>query len=87
MRRLGMAALGAVVSAALVSGAQEGDWAAYGRDPGGERFSPLDAIQRDNVGSLQVAWTFRTGDAFVPKEGRPTAFEATPLLRRRHCST
>ena len=59
--------------------AQDGDWVAYGRDPGGERFSPLDAIRRDNVASLQVAWTFRTGDAYEPKNGRPTAFEATPL--------
>ena len=58
---------------------QEGDWPAYGRDAGGERFSPLDAIRRENVGSLQVAWTFRTGDAYQPKNSRPTAFEATPL--------
>ena len=68
---------------ALVT-AQDGDWPAYGRDPGGERFSPLDGIRRENVASLQVAWTFRTGDAYVPKDGRPTAFEATPLLCRRH---
>ena len=46
---------------------------------GGERFSPLDAINRANVASLQVAWTFRTGDAYQPPRGRPTAFEATPL--------
>ena len=64
-----------------VSGAQQnGDWPAYGRDAGGERFSPLDDIRRDNVGSLQVAWTFRTGDAYQPPGGRATAFEATPLL-------
>ena len=65
--------------AALLNGAQDGDWFAYGRDPGGERFSPLDAIRPENVASLQVAWTFRTGDAYQPKTGRPTAFEATPL--------
>ena len=59
--------------------ARQGDWPIYGRDPGGERFSPLDAIRRENVASLQVAWTFRTGDAYQPKDGRPTAFEATPL--------
>ena len=57
----------------------DGDWPAYGRDPGGERFSPLDSIDRSNVASLAVAWTFRTGDAYTPSEGRPTAFEATPL--------
>ena len=70
-------ALGLVV---VLSGAQEGDWTAYGRDAGGERFSPLDQIRASNVGSLAVAWTYRTGDAFTPAEGRPTAFEATPLV-------
>ena len=52
---------------------------AYGRDPGGERFSPLRDIRRENVTSLEVVWTFRTGDAYRPKIGRPTAHEATPL--------
>ena len=27
----------------------------------------------------ETAWTFRTGDAYRPADGRPTAFEATPL--------
>jgi quinoprotein glucose dehydrogenase len=58
---------------------QEGDWIAYGRDAGGERFSPLDAIDRGNVASLEAAWTFRTGDAYQPRDDRATAFEATPL--------
>src|SRR5688500_4294679 len=57
----------------------DGEWPAYGRDQGGERFSPLDGINRGNVMSLQVAWTFRTGDAYKPPKSRPTAFEATPL--------
>jgi glucose dehydrogenase len=57
----------------------DADWTAYGRDAGGERFSPLDDIRRENVTSLEVAWTFRAGDAYQPKNGRPTALEATPL--------
>jgi quinoprotein glucose dehydrogenase len=57
----------------------EDEWPAYGRDPGGQRFSPLTVINSKNVQSLQVAWTFRTGDSYRPKFGRPTAFEATPL--------
>jgi quinoprotein glucose dehydrogenase len=68
-----------ILALGLLNEAQEGDWSAYGRDAGGERFSPLTAIRRENVASLQVAWTFRTGDAYQPKTGRPTAFEATPL--------
>jgi quinoprotein glucose dehydrogenase len=65
--------------AAAVLGAQGGDWVAYGRDAGGERYSPLDQITRENVSSLEVAWSYRTGDAYEPTRGRPTAFEATPL--------
>src|SRR5712691_5927110 len=57
-----------------------GDWPVYGHDPGGQRFSPLSIVNRDNVKSLKIAWTYRTGDAYQPKNGRPTAFEATPLL-------
>lgn len=57
----------------------DGEWPAYGRDPGGQRYSPLAIINSRNVGALQVAWTFRTGDAYEPKRGRSTAFEATPL--------
>ena len=69
----------ALVFVGVIVFAQQGDWPAYGRDPGGERFSPLEQIDTANVAGLAVAWTFRTGDAYTPKEGRPTAFEATPL--------
>ena len=64
MRRIGSLTWSAVMLATLLGAAQDGDWPAYGRDPGGERFSPLDAIRRENVASLEVAWTFRTGDAY-----------------------
>ena len=30
-------------------------------------------------GTLKVAWTFHTGDAYQPKKSKPTAFEATPI--------
>jgi quinoprotein glucose dehydrogenase len=79
MRNAGLVGCSILLLAALAVGQQQGDWMAYGRDAGGERYSPLDAINRDNVASLEVAWTFRTGDAYEPKSGRPTAFEATPL--------
>jgi quinoprotein glucose dehydrogenase len=79
MRKLGFLTAAVFVVAGLLSAAQDGDWLAYGRDAGGERFSPLDTIRRENVATLQTAWTFRTGDAYQPKDSRPTAFEATPL--------
>ncbi len=58
------------------------DWPSYGRDPGGSRFSPLAAIDRDNVQRLEVAWVYRTGDWSngEGKFGTTSAFEATPLL-------
>jgi quinate dehydrogenase (quinone) len=41
--------------------AEPGDWRYYGRDPGGQRYAPVDQINRENVSALKVAWTFRTG--------------------------
>lgn len=79
MRSTELVACSSVLAGILLTGAPDGNWPAYGRDAGGERFSPLDAIRRENVASLQVAWTFRTGDAYQPADSRPTAFEATPL--------
>jgi quinoprotein glucose dehydrogenase len=79
VRNLSLVAVACFATTVLFGSAQDADWAAYGRDAGGERFSPLNGIHRDNVTSLAVAWTYRTGDAYTPKEGRPTAHEATPL--------
>jgi len=60
---------------------RDGDWPAYGRDPGGSRYSPLTQINRENVKSLKLAWTYRTGDV---SDGSHTesksSFEATPIL-------
>ncbi len=68
------------VSALILLAAAQGDWPTYGHDPGGQRFSPLTAINRSNVKSLKIAWTYRTGDAYAPTDGsKPTQFEATPL--------
>jgi quinoprotein glucose dehydrogenase len=58
-----------------------GDWPAYGRDRGGERYSPLTQIDRGNVATLAVAWRFSTGEAGPGYEtGSRTSFEATPLV-------
>jgi PQQ-dependent dehydrogenase (methanol/ethanol family) len=37
------------------------NWAIWGGNYAGQRYSELDQINADNVGSLQVAWTFSTG--------------------------
>jgi quinoprotein glucose dehydrogenase len=68
-----------LVAAALH--AQEVGWLSYGRDVQGTRYFPSAEITRQNVGRLEVAWTYRTGEAeprFATK--KPTSFEATPLV-------
>src|ERR1700745_1700920 len=69
-----------LAAAFIVFAGENCAWATYGHDPGGQRFSPLTAINPSNVKSLKIAWTYRTGDAYAPKDGsKPTQFEATPL--------
>lgn len=64
---------------ALAFGADDGEWPSHSHDPGGQSFSPLTSIDRANVTSLKIAWTFRTGDAYRPRHSKPTAFETTPI--------
>ena len=57
------------------------EWSYYGYDPGGSRFSPLTQINRDNVGRLELAWSFRHGDLERHPERKPfAAFHATPIM-------
>ena len=52
-------------------------WAHYNGDVGSTRYSPLEQIDADNVGELEVAWEFSTG-AFGP---RPETYSvSTPLM-------
>ncbi|MCC6982959.1 MAG: PQQ-binding-like beta-propeller repeat protein [Bauldia sp.] len=39
----------------------DGEWASKRRTPNGWGYSPLTQINRDNVGSLELAWAFDTG--------------------------
>jgi quinoprotein glucose dehydrogenase len=78
MKRAILAAL-CIAACYAFQSVPDGDWPAYGRDAGGQRFSPLSEIDRSNVQLLKPAWTFHTGDAYEPPRGRPTAFEATPI--------
>lgn len=75
------ALVGLLVVAGGPAGAQgpAGDWSAYGHDALGSRYSPLAQITQENVGSLAVAWTYRTGEIDV-KTRQPLKFEATPLM-------
>jgi alcohol dehydrogenase (cytochrome c) len=47
------------------------NWAIWGGNYAGQRYSALEQINAENVGSLQVAWTFSTG-VLRGHEGGPT---------------
>ena len=60
------------------------DWPAYGNDAGGLKYSPLAIINRDNVGTLRVAFTWSANEQPIAaangqKAARPGQFQATPL--------
>jgi quinoprotein glucose dehydrogenase len=75
-------ALGILLTTAIFAAApSDGSWSAYGGDAGGTRYSPLAQITPANVGDLEVAWTFRTGELGKGvKDWSRSAFEATPIL-------
>ncbi len=52
--------------------------------PGGGRFTPLTDITKENVATLEIAWTYRHGDFWEGRwpisVQRGSAFESTPVL-------
>ena len=56
---------------------KDGEWAAFGRDGAGTRFSPLAQITPANVTQLEPAWTFHTG---VVQGEMKSPLEATPIM-------
>jgi len=56
-------------------------WAHYGGDAGGMRYSSAMQISKDNVDTLEVAWSYSTGDMQSrPAAMRRSASEGTPIL-------
>lgn len=61
--------------------AADADWAFYGGDAGGQRFSPAAQITPANVKGLKLAWRWSSGEmATRGKAMERAAFEATPIL-------
>jgi len=54
-----------------------GEWRYYGGDAESTKYSPLDQINRDNVGKLQVAWIWKAQN-FGPRAD--PNYEVTPLM-------
>lgn len=95
MRLFGATAMLTVSLIAQALAAQQtkaGEWTTYGGDPGGQRYSALAQVNRQNVASLKVIWSAHTGDLSHPRgdQGDATGcgrchkgtarFEATPLV-------
>ena len=60
------------------------DWPSYGNDAGGLKYSPLTDVNRTNVASLRVAFTWEAHEEPIrasegQKAARPGNFQATPL--------
>ena len=65
----------------LVDAARAQDWPTYGGDLGATRYSSARQINRENVGTLAVAWTYHSGEE--QRRGKnfgQGASEATPIL-------
>jgi PQQ-dependent dehydrogenase (methanol/ethanol family) len=61
------------IAVPAVASAQSADgWALHGHDLGGQRFSPLTAVDTNTVARLAPAWTFRSGVT--------ATFQATPIV-------
>ena len=72
------------IGPAAASNDVAGGWGNWGNNPGGERWSPLDQVNRDNVRGLEVAWRYATGEwAKKQASGKQVvgqSFQATPVL-------
>lgn len=88
MRQLVLVGLTSLFTVAPALGQAGRDWPVYGGDPGGSKYSTLDQITRDNVGRLELVWSWETGDQPVPAARTPFAgddvtpgkFQGTPLV-------
>ena len=84
-RLIQLIALGSLGLLAVPAGAQQGTldgaWRHYGGDRGSTRYAPLDQINRENFGSLEVAWRWNLSEADDTVEGQQSrSFKSTPLM-------
>ncbi|MEH6582248.1 MAG: pyrroloquinoline quinone-dependent dehydrogenase [Halioglobus sp.] len=73
-----------ILTVALLSfsgAAWTSDWLHYGGDQGGQHYSSLIQINRDNVADLETAWVFRSGDVErYGAEMAKTSTQSTPIV-------
>ncbi len=71
LRLRAVPALFAVLCAAAPTIVAQQDWSLHGHDLGGQRYSPLTAINRRTVSRLKPAWTYHSGVV--------ATFQTTPI--------
>ncbi len=77
----GLAALACGPPASVDDSGPIAAWPAYGGDAGGQRYSPLTQITRENVGDLEIAWEHHSGDISDGTQGEArTSFNVTPIV-------
>jgi len=74
--------LAILMTGVLPAHAAQSEWSAYGGDGRGQRHTPLAQVTPQNVGQLELAWSFRTGELGqgFDRAHEALTFEATPLL-------
>ena len=78
--RISAAAFGLTI-VAFGQSSEDLGWPNYGHELGGTRYSAANQINRNNVASLRVGWTYRThAMEQEATAGRKAAFETTPIL-------
>ncbi|HEY2009814.1 MAG TPA: pyrroloquinoline quinone-dependent dehydrogenase [Rhizomicrobium sp.] len=81
MKKLMIGAMATFLPLAALAAPSTTDWASYGHDAGGGRFSPLTQITPDNVSQLQVAWVYHMNPTPQMKSnGRLPTSTTTPLM-------
>ena len=68
------------VTDAMLEDPAPGDWLMWRRTQNGWGYSPLDQVNRDNVGDLQLVWTRAL--AAGAQEGTPLAYGGVLFMRQ-----
>ena len=79
-RGIGLGLLMLVLAAAPLTGQQgatDGEWRVTGGDEGRTRYAPLAQINRENVGELEIAWTWKSDNYGSRPEFKN---ETTPIM-------
>ena len=64
-------------------GTSRGEWTHYGGNAASHKYSPLDQINKDNIGKLTIAWRWTSPDNAVVEANptaRPGGYADTPLM-------